>query len=84
MAALLLAEVANGALALDATTKAATAAAKPGEVTALVCRDAAVADGSAGNVAQLIPDNAEGVMRMLRNYHGLAGEPLLLDEQDQK
>ncbi len=46
MSALLLTETAGGALALDATAKAATAAAKLGDVTALVCGTAAAADAA--------------------------------------
>ncbi|SNT76895.1 electron transfer flavoprotein subunit alpha/FixB family protein [Paracoccus seriniphilus] len=47
MSILLIAEVAGGALALDATAKAATAAAKLGSVTALVCGPAAAAQAAA-------------------------------------
>ncbi|MBU2957697.1 FAD-binding protein [Paracoccus sp. 1_MG-2023] len=48
MSVLLLAEVAGGALALDATAKAATAAAKLGSVTALVCGSPEAAAEAAG------------------------------------
>lgn len=86
MTVLLLAEMTGGALALDATAKTVTAAAKLGEVTALVCgpksagdeaatidgvakvlvcEDAAVANGLAENVAQLILDQAEGVSHIV-------------------
>ena len=86
MAVLLLAEMAGGALALDATAKAVTAATQLGEVTALVCGptsagdaaatidgvtkvlvcdDAAVANGLAENVAQLILDQAQGVTHIV-------------------
>jgi len=47
MAVLLLAEVAGGALALDATAKAAKAAAQLGDVTALVCGPQSAADEAA-------------------------------------
>ena len=47
MSVLLLAEVAGGALALDATAKAATAAAKLGDVTAIVCGPAAAGEEAA-------------------------------------
>lgn len=47
MAVLLLAEVTNGELALDATAKAVTAAAQLGDVTALCCGGTAAAAGDA-------------------------------------
>ena len=47
MAVLLLAEVTDGELALDATAKAVTAAAKLGDVTALCCGGSAAAAGEA-------------------------------------
>ncbi len=47
MAVLLLAEVTDGELALDATSKAVTAAAQMGEVTALCCGASAAAAGEA-------------------------------------
>ncbi len=47
MAVLLLAEVTDGELALDATAKAVTAAAKLGEVTALCCGASAASAGEA-------------------------------------
>ncbi|OIP85980.1 MAG: electron transfer flavoprotein subunit alpha [Rhodobacterales bacterium CG2_30_65_12] len=56
MAVLLLAEVAGGALHLDATAKALTAAKAIGEVTVLVCGPAAAADAAA---------TLEGVARVL-------------------
>jgi electron transfer flavoprotein alpha subunit len=49
MAVLLLAEVTNGELALDATAKAVTAAAKLGDVTALCCGASAAAAGEAAS-----------------------------------
>ncbi|WP_323716369.1 FAD-binding protein [Paracoccus aminovorans] len=48
MSVLLLAEVAGGALALDATAKSASAAASLGPVTALVCGPAEAAAAAAG------------------------------------
>jgi len=86
MSVLLLAEVSGGELALDATAKAATAAAQLGEVTALVCgspaaadaaagiagitkvllcEDAAVANGLAENIAQLIMDHSAGITHIV-------------------
>ena len=47
MAVLLLAEVTDGELALDATAKAVTAASKLGDVTALCCGSSAAAAGAA-------------------------------------
>ena len=47
MAVLLLAEVTNGELAMDATAKAVTAAVKLGDVTALCCGASAAAAGDA-------------------------------------
>ena len=47
MAVLLLAEVTDGELALDATAKAVTAATKLGDVTALCCGGSAAAAGEA-------------------------------------
>ena len=47
MSVLLLAEVTNGELALDATAKAVTAAVKLGDVTALCCGASAAAAGEA-------------------------------------
>jgi len=58
MAVLLLAEVTNGELALDATAKAVTAAVQLGDVTALCCGASAAA---AGNAAAKI----DGVSRVL-------------------
>ena len=48
MSVLLLAEVAGGALAVDATAKAVTAGAALGEVTVLVCGPQSAADDAAG------------------------------------
>jgi electron transfer flavoprotein alpha subunit len=45
MAVLLLAEITNGELALDATAKAITAASSLGEITALCCGESAAAAG---------------------------------------
>jgi len=47
MSVLLLAEVTDGELSLDATAKAVTAAAKLGDVTALCCGASAAAAGQA-------------------------------------
>ena len=47
MSVLLLAEVTDGELSLDATAKAVTAAAKLGDVTALCCGESAAAAGEA-------------------------------------
>ena len=47
MSVLLLAEVNNGELAMDATAKAVTAAAKLGDVTVLACGESAAAAGAA-------------------------------------
>ncbi|MBW6419617.1 electron transfer flavoprotein subunit alpha/FixB family protein [Celeribacter sp. PS-C1] len=61
MAVLLLAEVAGGALAVDATAKAATAGAKLGDVTVLVCGPAAAGDEAAkldGVSKVLVADDA--------------------------
>ncbi|WP_108502512.1 electron transfer flavoprotein subunit alpha/FixB family protein [Paracoccus indicus] len=78
MAVLLLAEMAGGALALDATAKAVTAAAKLGDVTALVC-----GPKSAAEIAATI----EGVSKVLvcedaAVAHGLAENVtrLILDQ----
>jgi electron transfer flavoprotein alpha subunit len=49
MAVLLLAEVNNGELAMDATAKAVTAAAKLGDVTVLACGGSAAAAGDAAS-----------------------------------
>ncbi len=49
MAVLLLAEVTNGELSLDATAKAVTAATKLGEVTVLCCGGSAAAAGEAAS-----------------------------------
>jgi len=48
MAVLLLAEVSDGELSMDATAKAVTAAAKMGEVTVL-CAGASAAEGDLGS-----------------------------------
>lgn len=61
MAVLLLADVAGGALSVDATASAATAAAKLGDVTVLVCGPQAAADEAAkisGVSAVLLADDA--------------------------
>ena len=58
MAVLLLAEVTDGVLALDATAKAVTAATKVGDVTALCCGGSAAAAGSAAA-------NISGVSKVL-------------------
>lgn len=61
MAVLLLAEVAGGALSVDATSKAASAAAKLGDVTVLVCGPAAAGDAAAkidGVSKVLVADDA--------------------------
>ena len=61
MAVLLLAEVAGGALSVDATSKAASAAAKLGDVTVLVCGPAAAAEDAAkidGVSKVLVADDA--------------------------
>jgi len=47
MSVLLLAEVNNGELAMDATAKAVTAATKLGDVTVLACGASAAAAGAA-------------------------------------
>ena len=51
MAVLLLAEIAGGALALDATAKAVTAAKSLGDVTVLVAGPAAAGEAAAKNRA---------------------------------
>ncbi len=58
MAVLLLAEVTNGELAMDATAKAVTAARKLGDVTALCCGASAAAAGEAAS-------KIDGVARVL-------------------
>ena len=74
MAVLLLAEVSNGALAVDATAKAAFAAAKLGDITVLVCGPHSAAEAAAridGVVKVLVADESAYATGLAENLSEL-------------